>query len=179
MKHLYLPLILFLMLNLEGVAIELLPNFLVNTSSLIVPHWVFVFLLFIAIFFDDEDTYYSILYAAIFGLLIDVVYTNVLGVYMFSYAIIVYIIHELKRLFHANLLVTIMLGFIGVALADLSIYMIYSVIGLTDMLWGDYLVYRLLPTALANIIFLIIFYPISRKKLLYWQEETLADGKFL
>src|SRR5690625_5297575 len=179
MKHLYLPLILFLMLNLEGVAIELLPNFLVNTSSLIVPHWVLVLLIFIAIFFDDEDTYYSVLYAVVFGLLIDIVYTNVLGFYMFSYAIIIYIIHELNRLFHTNLLVTIMLAFIGVSLADLSVYMIYTVIGMTDMLWADYLVYRLLPTVLANLIFLIIFYPLSRKKLLQWKEDTSSDGKFL
>lgn len=179
MKRLYLPLILFLILNLEGVALELLPNFLVNTSSLIVPHWVFVFLLFMAIFFDDEDTYYSIIYAIIFGLLIDVVYTGVLGVYMFSYAIVIYIIHELKRLFHANLFVTMILGLLGIALADISIYIIYSVIGMTNMLWGDYLVYRLLPTVLANIIFLIIFYPISKNKLMHWRKDRVSEGKFL
>src|SRR5690625_8018800 len=102
MKHLYLPLILFLMLNLEGVAIELLPNFLVNTSSLIVPPWVLVLLIFIAIFFDDEDTYYSVLYAVVFGLLIDIVYTNVLDVYMFSYVIIIYIIYDITLLFLNN-----------------------------------------------------------------------------
>src|SRR5690625_6724150 len=86
MKRLYLPLILFLFMVLEGVALELLPAKLVMSNSIIVPHWVFIFLAFIAVFFDEENTYYSVLYAVIFGLLIDVVYTGVLGVYMFSYA---------------------------------------------------------------------------------------------
>src|SRR5690625_651119 len=100
MKRLYLPLILFLFMVLEGVALELLPANLVMSNSIIVPHWVFIFLAFIAIFFDEENTYYSILYAVIFGLLIDVVYTGVLGVYMFSYAVSVYVIYGLKKMIH-------------------------------------------------------------------------------
>src|SRR5690625_6852625 len=73
------------------------------SNSIIVPHWVFIFLAFIAIFFDEENTYYSILYAVIFGLLIDVVYTGVLGVYMFSYAVCVYVFYGLMKMFHSNI----------------------------------------------------------------------------
>src|SRR5690625_4122041 len=98
MKRLYLPLILFLFIVLEGVALDLLPVQLLSAQTLIVPHWVFIILIFIVIFYDKEDTYYSIVYAVIFGLLIDIVYTGILGIYMFSYGFGIYIIHELTRL---------------------------------------------------------------------------------
>lgn len=175
MKRLYLPLILFLFLVLEGVALELLPSSLINNYSLIIPHWIFVILVFITIFYDLEDTYYSILYAVIFGLLIDVVYTGVLGVYMFSYAFSIYIIHELKRLVHANFYVTMIMGILGLAIADLSIHMIFKVVGIIDIFWVDYLIYRLLPTLLANLIFLIIFYPIVKQRFIKWGSEQLSS----
>lgn len=79
MKHLYLPLILFLLLITEGVALEILPSSIVLSDTLIVPHWVFICLIFIAVLYDNENTYYSVLYALIFGILIDIVYTGVLG----------------------------------------------------------------------------------------------------
>lgn len=173
MKRLYLPLILFLLMVLEGVALELLPAKLVMSNSIMVPHWVFIFLAFIAIFFDEEDTHFSIIYAIIFGLLIDVVYTGVLGVYMFSYAVSVYVICGLKRMIHANIYGSLILGFIGVILADMLINLIYTVVGITDMLWMDYFIYRLLPTVLANLLFLTVLYPLFMKRLLTWRRELL------
>lgn len=166
MKQLYIPLILFLLLALEGVALDLLPSTLLDSESLLIPHWVFVFLLFVALFFDEEQTYYSIIYGAVFGLLIDIVYTNVLGVYMFSYAVAIYIIYVLKKLLHTNLFVTILLGILGISLADALIYMIYSFVGMTHLQIKSYLIYRLVPTILANIIFLIVIYPFTRRRLI-------------
>lgn len=175
MKRLYLPIFLFLFLVLEGVALDLLPIWLLNSRTLIVSHWVFVFLLFITVFYDQEDTYYAILYGIIFGLLVDVVYTGVLGIYMFSYAFVIYIIHELKRIVHTNFYMVTILGIIGISAADLLIYMIYTMTGLAGMSWGSYLLFRLLPTVLANLIFLIILYPIIVKRLINWKNEQLSS----
>lgn len=173
MKRLYLPLILFLLMILEGVALELLPAKLVITNSLIIPHWVFIFLVFIAIFYDEESTYFSIFYGVVFGLLIDIVYTGVLGVYMFSYAVSIYIIYGLRKMLHANIYGTLLLGFIGIVSADIAINFIYTVVGITDMLWKNYFIYRLLPTVLANLLFLIVSYPIFMRRLVKWRREQL------
>ncbi|WP_188453509.1 rod shape-determining protein MreD [Virgibacillus oceani] len=176
MKRLYLPLILFLFVISEGVALELLPPKLVMSDLLIIPHWVLIFLVFVSIFYDKEQTYYSVLYGAIFGLLIDIVYTGVLGVYMFTYALVIYIIHGLKKLLHANIHVTLLLGFIGIVLADLVIYLIFFVIGLTEMPGKDYLIYRVIPTILANLLFLLVLYPFFKKRLIKWSEEQLTNS---
>lgn len=171
MKRLYLPLILFLFIVLEGVALDLLPVQLLSAQTLIVPHWVFIILIFIVIFYDKEDTYYSIVYAVIFGLLIDIVYTGILGIYMFSYGFGIYIIHELRRLVHANFYAVSIIGIIGITLTDLFIHTMYKMIGFADIMWEEYLLLRLLPTVLANLIFLIIFYPVFKKRFINWSSE--------
>jgi len=169
MNRFYLPLVLFLVMVLEGVALELLPVNITSGKSLIISHWVLICLVFSAIFYDDEESNYSLIYAIIFGLLIDVVYIHVLGVYMFTYAITIYIIKKLTRLLHSNLASTLLCGILGIILADWFIYIIFTMIGYTDLSLGDYLIYRLLPTMLANIIFLILIYPILSKKFSQWQ----------
>ena len=179
MKRLLLPLILFLFVVLEGVALELLPSNLVVGNLLIIPHWVLVFLVFLAIFYDYENTYYAVLYGLIFGLLIDVVYTGVLGVYMFSYAFVIYIIHGLKRMLHGNIYVTLILGFAGVASVDILIEFIYTMVGLTEAPWIDYFTHRLLPTVILNLVFLVILYPIFAKRLIRWGGEHLTKNNAL
>ncbi|WP_404453256.1 rod shape-determining protein MreD [Virgibacillus necropolis] len=176
MKRLYLPLILFVFVILEGVAIELLPPSFVMNDLLIIPHWVFIFLLYIAIFYDTDQTYFSVLYGAIFGMLIDIVYTGVLGVYMFAYAFNIYVMHGIRKLLHANFYVTILLGIFGISLTDFTIFLIFTVVGLTDMALVDYLIYRLIPTILANLLFLLVLYPITKNRLVQWQDEQISKS---
>lgn len=179
MKRVYLPLILFLVLALEGVALELLPSNLLRTDLLIVPHWVLVILVFLTIFYDYDSTYFSVMYALIFGLLVDVVYTDVLGVYMFSYALTIYAIHSMKKLLHGNIFVTVLLGAGGLVLSDIMIYLIYMVVGLTDTVWVDYLSSRLLPTVLSNLLFLLVLYPFLAKRLMNWRKEQINKDSML
>lgn len=179
MKRLYLPLVLFLFLVLEGVALEMLPENLLKSDLFFVPHWVFVFLVFIAIFYERNNTYHSVVYALIFGLLIDIVYTGILGIYMFSYGISIYIIHGLKKVLHGNLYVTILLCALGIALSDISINIIFSLVGMSEIMWKDYFSNRLLPTVISNLIFLLLLYPIFAKRITRWGREQLAGRNML
>ncbi|MCF3941889.1 rod shape-determining protein MreD [Oceanobacillus alkalisoli] len=176
MKKAYLPLILLVLVIVEGLAINLLPNEIVLSTNLIIAHWVLVFLVYIAVYYDVEDTYYSITYAFIFGLLIDVVYTGILGIYMFSYGIAIYAIHGLQKLLHRNFYVLLILGVTAIAVADGLIYMMYTVIGVTDMIWSDYLLRRMLPTILANLLFLLLLFPLFKKRIVQWSKEQLDRG---
>ncbi|WP_087971805.1 rod shape-determining protein MreD [Oceanobacillus rekensis] len=179
MKRLFFPLILFLLTILEGAALELLPSNLVMGNLMIVPHWVFAFLVYMAIFYDKDYTYYSIGYALLFGLLIDVVYTGVLGVYMFSYGLAIYIVHGLKKILQGNFYVVVLLGTVGVLLADLFIYLIYTSVGIVDMVFQDYTLGRMLPTILSNIVFILLLYPFCAKRLARWQWEQLSGKSTL
>ncbi|WP_209300536.1 rod shape-determining protein MreD [Lentibacillus salicampi] len=176
MKRLLIPLILFLLLVIEGVALDILPVSLLKGDLVFVSHWVFVFLVLLAIFYDRGDTHFSVFYGLLFGLLTDIVYTGILGVYMFSYAFIAYMIHGMTKIWHANFFVTILLGTVGLIFVEIFINLIFSVTGVAELVWKDYLVDRLVPTVIANVAFLLVLYPIFTKRLIRWKDEQLSDS---
>jgi len=171
MNHVYLPLIVFVLLVLEGVALELLPHSLVSGDLLIVPHWVLIYLIFIAIFYDVKNTSYSVIYAVVFGLLIDSVYVGVLGVYMFSYGISVYIIKRMTRFLQENVFTAMLLGVVGMIIAEFLINITFLVVGIVDFTCKTYFVYRFFLTLFANLLFIIILYPMMVRRLVKWKKE--------
>ncbi|HEY4601170.1 MAG TPA: rod shape-determining protein MreD [Cerasibacillus sp.] len=178
MIRFYIPLILFSFMVLEGVSLKLLPNRLVHADFILIPHWVFIFLICVVIFFEREEEYASIYYAVIFGLMIDIVYTDILGVYMFTYAITIYMIKGISRLLQDNLLSAIIFSVVGIVMMEVIIQLIYIVIGVIQIQWKDYVSLRLLPTIMANIVFLLIIYPFVAKWLSNWkvriEKETVS-----
>lgn len=171
MKRYFIALFCLLLLVMQGMAMGWLPSGLVYSNILITPHWVLVFVFFIAIFYDRDHTYAAVWFGLGFGLLIDVVYTGVLGVYMVSYALVAYVVHGLNRWLHSSFIGASLLTIIGVALADTSLYIIYSFVQVAEMTWADYATLRLLPTLAANMIFFIILYPLVKERLSNWSEE--------
>ncbi|UOR12161.1 rod shape-determining protein MreD [Halobacillus amylolyticus] len=129
--------LLLILLVMQGMAMSLLPANLVYSDLLITPHWVLCLVIIIAIFYDRDDTYHAIWYGMIFGLLIDVAYTGVLGVYMATYATTAYILHGIKKMFHANFIAASLLAILSVAMADTMLYIIYSFVQVTTFTWGD------------------------------------------
>lgn len=171
MKRLLIPLILFSLLVFEGVAIDFLPGKFIGTEIMIVPHWVLIFLILVSVFYDQESTIYAIVYGVIFGLFIDVVYTSVLGVYMFIYPLGIYITHLLKRVFQRNIYMTMVIAVIVLSIVEIALIFIYSLVGIADSLSWGFLEYRLLPTIIANIIILLVLYPLFSKRLMRWKIE--------
>src|SRR5699024_4661298 len=110
MKRLLLPLILFILFVMEGVAIYLLPPSLSSEHMLISVHWVFMFLILISLFYVTEETFFAIIYGICFELMTDVVYTGVLGVYMFIYPMSLYLLHIAKRLLQTNVYMVIIIS---------------------------------------------------------------------
>ncbi|RWZ59941.1 rod shape-determining protein MreD [Halobacillus fulvus] len=171
MRRYYIALLSLFLLVFQGMAMSLLPANLVYSDLLITPHWVLVLLLLTAIFYDREDTYVAVVYAIIFGLLIDVVYTGILGVYMITYTLIAYTIFRMNKWLVSNFLGTFLLVVIGIVLADTMLYMVYSFVQVTEMTWGEYALFRLLPTLAANMIFFVVLYPLVKGKLEKWSSE--------
>jgi rod shape-determining protein MreD len=175
MKRIYILLFLFLFLILEGVAIKFLPSNIVLSDQMFVPHWILIILILVEMFFDRGNSYNALIYAFIFGLLIDVVYTGILGVYMFSYGIVIYMVHVSKKLLHGNFFVTFLFSIFGLVLGDLLITFIYDLVGVIKLSWEHYWLNRLLPTVLLNIVFFIIMYLFLVKRLMKWGSELTWD----
>lgn len=174
MKRIIIPLLLLFILAFQGVAMELLPPSIKFATLYLTPHWLLLFLILVAGFVYPQKPMIPIMYAAVFGLMTDIVYTGVLGVYMFVIAMSLYVAQLLYRLLQVNLLMVSVISVISVFVVEISLLAIYSLIGFSTMTIGDFFIYRFLPTILANILFLIIIYFPSRRILLW-----VSDGDVL
>ncbi|MCP3030454.1 rod shape-determining protein MreD [Halobacillus sp. A1] len=170
MIRLTISCLLIILLVFQGMAMSLLPAKIAYSELLMTPHWVLCFVLIIAIFFDKDDTYHCVWYGMIFGLLIDVVYTGVLGVYMVTYTIVAYVIHGVHKWVHETFFVSLLLAMAGVGLADAVLYVIYSFVQITEMPWWNYVVLRLVPTILANVVFFVFLYPLMKNRVERWSD---------
>lgn len=177
MKRLILPLFLLLFLVVEGIFPELIPDSCIASDILIIPYLVIIFIILISVFYDYDQTYHSVYYGITFGLLTDLIYTDLIGVYMFTYGVVAFAIHVLKRMLHANFFVTFLLTLFGVSVADMLIYMMYYVIQITNMPVAEYAVNRLLPTILMNIVLMSLLYPLFYRRLWQWSEEQMSHRK--
>src|SRR5690625_7220652 len=104
MKKAILIIALLFLLIFEGFSLELLPNYLLNLSVIATPHCILVFLIILSFLYEEIDPQDFIPYAIIFGLLVDIVYTDTLGVYMFAYGLALFTVILLKRILQENII---------------------------------------------------------------------------
>lgn len=162
MKGFYLPVLLVLLFISESIFTDLFPAQLFSIERIFVPHFLFVVIMFITIFVNQK---YGMMYGAIFGLLFDIVYTEIIGVYMFSYALIAYIMAKAIKIVHSNILVSSILSLLGIAILEFFVFGVNILIGNVQSVDLNTFVYnRLFPTLVLNSVFVIIVsYPLKRK----------------
>lgn len=168
-----IPLILLIFFVAESMFVDLFPSELYADNVILVPRFTIIFIILIAIVLGGAQ---AILYGIIFGLLFDIVYTNVLGVHAFLYPLIGYLFSYVKKVFNTHVLLLFFLSILGVAILEFSVYGLYALIGLHAMPLAHYISARLIPTLVLNaVFFVLIYFPFYRflRKIELKQE---ADG---
>jgi len=177
MSRFFPPAVLLLLVALQGINYLFVPVYLTNQGYTIVIHGVFIFLVFVTLYYDIESSYYGVLYAVMAGLMMDIVYTGVLGVYMFSYAIVIYLLHSLRKLLHVNIYVTSFLMLLGLATLELLLYRIFTWIGYSQLSFTSYLNERLMYTLVVNMVVYLIFFVLFKKRLLTYSLRRFEETK--
>ncbi|WP_194840780.1 rod shape-determining protein MreD [Filobacillus milosensis] len=173
MKSLYLPLILFILLVFESTAVRFLPESIMSNNLFYIPHWILIFSLLILLFYDQAHTYHGLINGIVFGLLVDLVYTDLLGIYFLAYGVSLYLVHLFKKVLQQNFFVTLLLGLVVIVSVEFILFTLYTIVGQIDMAMNEFIQDRLIPTTLINLLFLLIIYPFFSKLLLKWQEQDL------
>lgn len=171
MRSFILPVILFILLILESITINLLPSSILALDLYYIPHWLLVFSILITIYYDELHSYYGILNGVLFAFLFELIYTDLLGIYLLAYAVALYMVHLLKRFLHKNFIVTFLLVTVSLIVAEFILFALYFIVGQVDLTLTDFISLRLIPTVLINILFLLIIYPIFAKRLMIWKEK--------
>jgi rod shape-determining protein MreD len=153
MRRVILPLVIGCCFIFESIFTMYFPDGSFGENFIIVPHFLLVALLLMGVYYSRNR---AILFAFIFGLLFDVFYTGVLGVYMFLFPLSVYIADKMMKILQNNLFVAALVIIINISLVEFLVYEMNLLILKVPMTIIEFLENRLLPTLALNVIFFII-----------------------
>jgi rod shape-determining protein MreD len=161
----FLPIIISLCFLFESVFVELLPAELFKSSSIFVPHFLMVAITFVTVYISQK---HGIMYGFIFGILFDIVYTEIIGIYLFMFPLVAYITSWIMRILQTNIILVSFVAILGVGFLELGVYEMNFLIGRTDMIFASFMDIRLVPTLILNLIFIILVsYPLRKYLDLY------------
>lgn len=129
-------------------------------SHIYSPKFVLIALIFLA-FYGPKNYYVG--YALLFGALTDIVYSEVIGIYLLAYPVVCYLVYLMRTVVQNNYIIALIISLVGVALVESFSYLINLVIRMTTIPMEVFIASRLLPTLLFNAVFLVIAMYFLRK----------------
>jgi len=176
MNRVFVPLVAILCFIAENLFVTLIPYDIALDNWIFVPRFIFLFLLFITIFYDKKT---GVLYAFIFGLLQDVIYAEIFGIYLFWYPFTIYLVYLLMKVLQSNIFMVSLVCILSVSFLEFGIYEIYMLIRETTMNVKQFVSLRLMPTVILNVVvFLLLFYPVKKRLEYYNKIRRDEEGMF-
>ncbi|PLR93721.1 rod shape-determining protein MreD [Bacillus sp. T33-2] len=161
MNRFLLPVLFGFLFILESLFVELLPAELFNSDRILVPHFLMAGLLLLTIYGSFK---HGIIYAFVFGLLFDIVYTEVIGIYLFVFPLMSYIFARIMKILQVNILIVSVISLFVIALLEVAVYEMNYLINVTDLDFKTFATIRLFPTLILNLAFIIIaVFPLKRQ----------------
>ena len=153
MIRLIIPAIAVVLFYLEPVFGLFSPLDIGGEYRYLIPRFLIMYLIFLSIYYSRNR---AIVYALLFGLLYDVFFIDIIGLYSFLYPIICLIASFLMKFIYQHLIATTVVSLLLVAGLEFVLYYFFSLIGLTDISPQVFIRERLIPTMIANSIFLVV-----------------------
>lgn len=168
MKKLILPLLFLLLLFFESLFVLFLPAGFFTDQKVLSPRFLLISILFLTIYGSNK---HGIIYGFIFGLLFDIVYTEILGIYLFLFPLIAYFVSKMMKVLQVNIFSSSIVSLIGVIILEICVFEMNHLIGITSIDFMSFVKMRLVPTLVLNACFVLISaYPLKR------QFEKFADS---
>nr|WP_197969859.1 rod shape-determining protein MreD [Mesobacillus harenae] len=156
-----MPILFAFLFIAESLFVQLFPADLFNNGSIFVPHFLWAAIFFLAIYGSTKS---GILYGFVFGLLFDIVYTEIIGIYMFMFPVLTYLFSRVMKALQTNIVIVSLVSLLGIAVLEIGVYEILYLIHRTNMEFSAFATLRLYPTLLLNLVFIIIAaYPLRRR----------------
>lgn len=155
------PIGLFLALFLDGSLSNLWARLYFAYPYSMVSELVILWLV-LSYFFEQDITIPLIPFAIAAGAVFDLYSSGILGLNIVLFPLIVELTKVLSRYFSPSFLTMIMIFFVDIVVLMTLTYWAYSLVGITSMGIGDFLLFSLTPTLALNLVYFVIFYwPVS------------------
>lgn len=125
-----------------------------------VPHLTLMYLLILTIY---RSFGVALILAIFFGLITDLYFGSIYGLYMFGYILAVVVMDRFFKIFYKDKVMIFIIILVSTLLIEIYVALIYGLIGFIQFNLLEFLLLRLLPTFILNIILLTILYPIMLK----------------
>ncbi|MCK1991707.1 rod shape-determining protein MreD [Peribacillus muralis] len=160
MKQFILSFIALIFFVFESIFAQLFAGDTFGDDKILVPHFMMIFVFFLTMYGSRKM---GMLYGAILGLTYDVVYTEILGVYMFLLPFLAYLISKCMKILQNNVLIACLTAFVFTAVLEVVIFQMNTILSFAEMPFGEFAERRLLPTLLLNLVFIVVScYPLKR-----------------
>ncbi|MFJ8245664.1 rod shape-determining protein MreD [Peribacillus asahii] len=160
MKHFILSLIALIFFVFDSIFAQLFASELFGKGNILVPHFMMVFIFFLTIFGSRR---YGMIYGAVLGLAYDVVYTEILGIFMFLIPFLAYLMAKCMKVLQSNWLIIIVVSTVFIAISEMIVYEMNVIMSFAALTFAEFAERRLWPTALLNLVFIIAsYYPIQK-----------------
>lgn len=160
MRKFLLPLLLLLFFILESIFVELMPPKVFGNEYILVPHFLIIAIILLTVYGPKN---YGVLYGLLFGLWFDIVYTEIMGIYLCLFPLVAYICYKLMKVLQTNIVMVTFISILGVAFLELGAYEMNVLINRTGMTFATFSMDRLIPTLILNLIFVILtIYPFKK-----------------
>lgn len=159
---------IFILFIMEGTVVQILSPDRWGIPVVMIPRFVVVLLIVSALFLGRIQ---GLFLGIIFGLTYDIVYGSVIGIYAFSMGLVGYFCGLVFKIFQQNIFFILLTVLVALLLHEFVVYGILSLIGFISVPIRPFLVDRMVPTLVLNMIFaILVAYPV-RIILIQLQEE--------
>jgi len=167
-RKIWIYILLFLLFLLEGTLFQFFSGDYYGANFSIVPRFVLIFIIFISIFRNRKIAMYL---GLIFGLFYDLIYGNVIGLYMAGMTGVGYFVGWIVQYFHRSFTVYFVLELFGYLFFELYLFgmlRLFNFINI-DIDWAS--VHVILPSFIFNLLFAMIMYKPFLSILNFYEED--------
>ncbi|MEX3446734.1 rod shape-determining protein MreD [Staphylococcus warneri] len=160
MRGIYYFLIGILLFYIDTIIGLVIPMHFGKIDVIFVPHLTLMYLLILTIY---RSFGVALILAIFFGLITDLYFGSIYGLYMFGYILAVVVMDRFFKIFYKDKVMIFIIILVSTLLIEIYEALIYGLIGFIQFNLLEFLLLRLLPTFILNIILLTILYPIMLK----------------
>ena len=160
MRAFYYFLIGVILFYIDTAIALVIPMQISGKEIIFVPHLTIMYILIISVY---RGFGVALILSTVLGLITDLYYGSFYGLYLFGYILLVVIMDFFFKVFYRDhsMLFTIVL--LSTLVLEIYVAVIYSVLGLVQFNLFEFVIFRMIPTLILNLILLIILYPLITK----------------
>lgn len=160
MRALYYFLIGVVLFYIDTAIGLVIPMHIGDKTIIFVPHLTFMYLLLISVY---RNFGVALILAIVLGIANDLYFGSFYGLYLFGYILFVVIMDFFFKTFYRDHTMLFIIVLLSTVFLEIYVAIIYGTLGLIEFNFIDFVLFRVVPTFILNLILLTILYPIISK----------------